>query len=165
MNIVPTSIVPATIGDLEAILAVEARCKTVTWSPAAFASELSGCNNINLAALDANGILCGFAFASSAADELEINTLAVDPDYRRRGIATLLMNAAAAEGFRRGAASLHLEVRSKNVPAIRLYTKLGFEIRWVRKSYYSDDGDDALMMSRDLPLILPDEAKLLAAPR
>jgi ribosomal-protein-alanine acetyltransferase len=155
MSIAPVLIVPARISDLDAILAVEAKCKTVTWSPAAFSSELSGSNKINLAALDANATMCGFIFSASAADELEINTLAVDPDHRRNGIATLLMNAAAAEGFHRGAASLHLEVRSKNTPAIRLYTKLGFEIRWVRKSYYSDDGDDALMMSRELPLVVP----------
>ncbi len=112
-------------------------------------------NNINLAARDEFGIVCGFVFSVLAADELEINTIAVHPDRRRQGIAGRLLAAASKDACARGGASIHLEVRSKNMVAISLYTKLEFEIRWIRKAYYSDDGDDAIVMSRDLPLFLP----------
>jgi [ribosomal protein S18]-alanine N-acetyltransferase len=148
---------PAAACDLNAILDIEQCCRTVTWSAAAFSTELSTANAINLVAQADNGTPCGFVFAVCAADELEINTLAVHPDHRRRGIARRLLAAAADAGRRRGAESVHLEVRSKNKVAYNLYIALGFEIRWIRKKYYSDDGDDAIVMSRDIDLVLPED--------
>jgi ribosomal-protein-alanine acetyltransferase len=155
MNLSPATVRPALPGDLGAILDIEKSCRTVTWSAGAFVAELSGERSINLVALDENGTLCGFVFAALAADELEIYTLAVDPKFRRRGFATRLLRAAAEEARRRGAASVYLEVRSKNQPAQSLYLFLGFDIRWIRRKYYSDDGDDAIVMSADLDTVVP----------
>ncbi|HMD69033.1 MAG TPA: ribosomal protein S18-alanine N-acetyltransferase [Chitinivibrionales bacterium] len=151
-----STIRPAAKCDLPAILDIEHSCRTVTWSAAAFSSELTADNAVNLVAQSENGTACGFVFAVLAADELEINTIAVHPDHRRRGVARCLLAAAADAARRRGAESVHLEVRSKNRVAFDLYVKLGFEIRWIRRKYYSDDGDDAIVMSRDIDLVLPD---------
>ena len=151
----PETIRPAAKSDLPAILDIEQLCRTVTWSPAAFSQELSNGGAINLVAHDEHGSACGFVFAMLAADELEINTIAVHPDHRRRGVASRLLAAAADAARRSGAESIHLEVRSKNKVAFNLFSALGFEIRWVRKKYYTDDGDDAIVMSRDIDLIIP----------
>jgi ribosomal-protein-alanine N-acetyltransferase len=152
MESCPVFIRPAAESDLAAILDIEKFCRTVTWSPASFKGELAGDNNINLVAQAYDGPLCGFIFAVIAADELEINTIAVSPRFQRLGVAQQLLFAAAQTGFDRGAAFVHLEVRSRNRPALRLYEKLGFEVRWIRKKYYSDDGDDAIVMSKQIEL-------------
>ena len=150
MGSYPVFIRPAGETDLAAILDIEKFCRTVTWSPASFKSELAGENSINLVAQAYEGPLCGFIFAVLAADEIEINTIAVSPAFQRQGIAQQLLSAAAQTGLNRGAATLHLEVRSRNKPAFSLYEKLGFEIRWIRKKYYSDNGDDAIVMSKPI---------------
>lgn len=150
MKSCPVFIRPAGENDLAAILDIEKFCRTVTWSPASFKGELAGDNSINLVAQAYDGPLCGFIFAVLAADELEINTLAVSPSYQRLGIAQQLLSAAAQAGFNGGAATMHLEVRSRNKPAVSLYEKLGFEVRWIRKKYYSDNGDDAIVMSKPI---------------
>lgn len=155
MNSPLVTIRPAAEDDHAAILDIESSCRTVTWSAGAFSRELCGERGINLVAQDESGMLCGFVFTALAADELEINTLAVAPQFRRRGIARRLLCAAAQEACRRGAASVHLEVRSKNRPALGLYSALGFEIRWIRKKYYSDDEDDAIIMSADMVSLTP----------
>jgi ribosomal-protein-alanine N-acetyltransferase len=148
----PVFIRPAEASDLAAILDIEKFCRTVTWSPASFKSELAGDNSINLVAQAYGGLICGFIFAVLAADELEINTIAVSPKYQRLGIAQQLLSAVAQAGSSRGAVTVHLEVRSRNKPAVCLYEKLGFEVRWIRKKYYSDDGDDAIVMSKPIEL-------------
>ena len=150
MGSYPVFIRPAGETDLAAILDIEKFCRTVTWSPASFKSELAGENSINLVAQAYEGPLCGFIFAVLAADEIEINTIAVSPAFQRQGIAQQLLSAAAQTGLNRGAATLHLEVRSRNKPAFSLYEKLGFEIRWIRKKYYSDNGDDAIVMAKSI---------------
>jgi [ribosomal protein S18]-alanine N-acetyltransferase len=152
MESCPVFIRPAGENDLPAILDIEKFCRTVTWGPASFKSELAGENSIAFVAQAYEGPLCGFVFAVLAADELEINTIAVGPRYQRLGIAQQLLSAVAQAGFNRGAATLHLEVRSRNKPAFSLYEKLGFETRWIRKKYYSDDGDDAIVMSKPIEI-------------
>jgi [ribosomal protein S18]-alanine N-acetyltransferase len=153
MNSLSMLVRAACRGDLEAILDIEQSCRTVTWTPAAFENELLQQNNINLVAHMPSGGLCGFVFALVAAGELEITTIAVQPEFRRQGIGSLLLGAAADAAFLCKASMIHLEVRSKNRPAFNLYCKLGFETRRIRKKYYSDDGDDAIVMSRPLPMV------------
>lgn len=153
MSLRPVNIRPAVRADLSVILDIEKLCRTVTWSATSFATELSCPGNINLVAQTGDGTVRGFVFSVIAADELEIHTIAVRPAFQRQGIAGHLLTAAAQAAFGRGAAIVHLEVRSKNTPALNLYRKMGFEVRWIRKQYYSDDGDDAIVMSSDIPLI------------
>jgi ribosomal-protein-alanine N-acetyltransferase len=80
-------------------------------------------------------------------DEAHISTIATHPDWRRRGIGELLMVAMIEAAVEAGAERITLEVRVSNVGAQRLYRKYGFEVTGVRKKYYSDNGEDALIMT------------------
>jgi ribosomal-protein-alanine N-acetyltransferase len=80
-------------------------------------------------------------------DEVHISTLAVHPDYRRRGVAEGLLTDALKESQRRRALAATLEVRASNIPAQGLYKKFGFEIVGRRIRYYRDNDEDALVMT------------------
>lgn len=91
----------------------------------------------------------GFVLARVAADEAEILTLAVAPAARRRGLGAALMAAAMAGAVLRGAAAMFLEVAASNAAALALYQGLGFDGVGRRRRYY-EDGEDALVLRRDL---------------
>lgn len=80
-------------------------------------------------------------------DEAHISTIASHPDWRRRGIGELLLLAMIDSAAEIGANIVTLEVRVTNVPAQALYTKYGFEVVGRRKGYYSDNGEDAYIMT------------------
>jgi ribosomal-protein-alanine N-acetyltransferase len=89
---------------------------------------------------------CGFWMA---ADEVHMSTIAVDPTYREQGIGQLLLVAAIEQAVELGANIISLEVRVSNVAAQNLYRKYGFEIVGRRRRYYSDNREDALIMTVD----------------
>ncbi len=76
-----------------------------------------------------------------------VATLAVHPDYRRRGIGECLLAHALLACIERGVAEAVLEVREKNLSAQELYLKFGFEVVGIRKGYYNDTGEDAVLMA------------------
>lgn len=80
-------------------------------------------------------------------DELNIGTIAVHPDYQRQGIGAALLETGLQAGIAEGAKLAHLEVRKSNVSAQRLYERFGFKIVGERKRYYTDNREDALLMS------------------
>ncbi len=80
-------------------------------------------------------------------DEAHIGTLAIKPDFRRLGIAQDLLSKALRVSYQRGARQAILEVRASNHPAQNLYRKFGFEVVGVRKNYYQDNQEDALLMT------------------
>lgn len=82
-------------------------------------------------------------------DELHINTLAVAPAERRRGIATLLLHRVLGEAAAAGARKATLEVRASNQAALLLYQRLGFRVTAVRERYYTQPEEDALILWRD----------------
>ena len=102
-------------------------------------------------------IMCRIEFGRSEFEEFSlirkghIVSIAVLPEYRRRGFGTSLLKAALSGMVEYGAREAFLEVRVSNTPAIGLYRKLGFEIRRVERRYYID-GEDAYVMARKLPL-------------
>lgn len=81
-------------------------------------------------------------------DELHINTLAVHPDWRRRGLASRLLTHVLDDAVRRGADKATLEVRESNEGARKLYERFGFEVGGVRKAYYRQPIEDALILWR-----------------
>lgn len=81
------------------------------------------------------------------ADQAHINNLAVRPELRRRGLGSQLLEAVIAEAQKLGAATLSLEVRRSNIAAQRLYLRAGFHEQAVRKSYYTQPVEDALVLS------------------
>ena len=89
----------------------------------------------------------GFCAFWRVADQAHINNLAVRPDLRRRGLGSQLLEAVISEVQQLGADTLTLEVRRSNVAAQRLYLRAGFREEAVRKSYYTQPVEDALVLS------------------
>ena len=93
--------------------------------------------------------LAGFIVVWTVEDEAHIGTVAVDKEFQRLGIAQQLIFAALQEARERGAEKVYLEVRAGNLPARSLYQKLGFIDFDLRKKYYSDNQEDAVIMLLD----------------
>ena len=134
--------------DLGAIEAIEQRAYPTPWSRSMFASELAKPTSICLGAFE--GVeLIGYIINSRYVDAWHIMNVAVDPGHQRRGVATRLLERLfelTRDDERRG---YTLEVRVSNDSAIRLYEQLGFEARGIRRGYYTDNREDALIMWRD----------------
>lgn len=113
-------------------------------------TEYFGCKVTVLPGQDGNGNLSGFFFARSIFEHLEILKVGVLPRYQNQGIGTQLMEAAYAEGIRRGCLRCFLEVRKSNENAIRFYCGQRFKIAGSRQNYYTDPVEDAWVMERTL---------------
>lgn len=138
----------ATPADLEAIMALETSIfVTDAWSPALMRAELASRHSHYLV-VEQNGAVVAYAGlrAVQGAADADIQTIAVAPSARRRGLGRALMNDMIAEATRRGAHTLFLEVRADNPTAQTLYDSLGFEAIAVRPHYYQPDGVDAVVM-------------------
>ncbi|MDO4960377.1 MAG: ribosomal protein S18-alanine N-acetyltransferase [Eubacteriales bacterium] len=79
-------------------------------------------------------------------DDAEVIRIAVEPDKRRRGLGSIILADMLGEAAKRGITNIFLEVRSANTPAIELYKKAGFVTEGVRRGYYHEPKDDALIM-------------------
>lgn len=97
-----------------------------------------------------DGRLVGYIFSWMIFEDLHINNVAVDPEYRRRGIGEKLVDAVVSEAELRGGIRVMLEVRPSNAGAVRLYEKLSFKRITVRKGYYSDTGEDGFILIKEL---------------
>jgi [ribosomal protein S18]-alanine N-acetyltransferase len=93
-----------------------------------------------------------FALMTLIAPEAELSKLAVHPDYQRMGLASTLLDRVLRHAQARGCQRCYLEVRSRNSIAIAFYIKHGFAVCGMRKGYYRDPQDDALLMVRPIPL-------------
>jgi [ribosomal protein S18]-alanine N-acetyltransferase len=96
--------------------------------------------------------VAGFCAFWLVIDQAHINNLAVLPELRGQGLGTQLLEAVIAEAAHLGAILLTLEVRQSNEPALRLYEKAGFYREGVRKNYYTNPIEDALILSRKIML-------------
>jgi len=134
--------------DLNVIEAIEKRAYPTPWSRSMFASELAKPTSICLGAFEGEELV-GYVINSRYVDAWHVMNVAVDPDRQRRGVATALLERLfelTADDERRG---YTLEVRMSNTGAIGLYEHLGFEARGIRRGYYTDNREDALIMWRD----------------
>ena len=137
--------------DLDTVEEIERASYPTPWSRSMFAAELRKPSSIALGAYLEEGELVGYAFVSRYVDAWHVMNVAVSPSYRRRGIASTLLGRlfeVTASDPRRG---YTLEVRVSNAEAIRLYERLGFESRGIRRGYYTDNREDALIMWREPP--------------
>ena len=141
---------PLALRDLNAVEEIERASYPTPWSRSMFASELAKPTSICFGAFDAETDgLAGYLIISRYVDAWHVMNVAVAPSHRRRGIATMLLERLfeqTAGDERRG---YTLEVRVSNASAIRLYEELGFRPRGVRRGYYTDNREDALIMWRD----------------
>jgi len=140
------------LDDLEAIDEIERRAYPTPWSRSMFAGELAKPTSICLGAFEADveaGALVGYLIVSRYVDAWHVMNVAVDPPHRGRGVATMLLERLfelTVDDARRG---YTLEVRVSNATAIGLYERLGFASRGLRRGYYTDNREDALIMWKD----------------
>jgi [ribosomal protein S18]-alanine N-acetyltransferase len=140
------------LGDLREIEEIERRSYPTPWSRSMFAGELAKPSSICLGAFEGDvedGKLCGYLVVSRYVDAWHVMNIAVDPEQRGRGIGAMLLERLfelTADDARRG---YTLEVRVSNGTAIGLYERLGFEARGIRRGYYTDNREDALIMWKD----------------
>lgn len=138
--------------DLDDVAALEAACFTNPWTREMLEQELQRSEIVRVYVLrDPGGAVAAFCTCWVIVDELHVNTLAVDPNRRRTGLATTLMRRVMEEATRAGAQRATLEVRASNQPARRLYASLGFRESGVRRGYYSTPEEDAIILWRDFP--------------
>jgi ribosomal-protein-alanine N-acetyltransferase len=136
--------------DLGAIEDIERASYPTPWSRSMFAGELAKPSSICLGAIDVeDDRLVGYLIISRYVDAWHVMNLAVAHDYRRHGIATRLMQRLFELTASDGRRGYTLEVRVSNEAAIKLYEALGFRARGIRRGYYTDNREDALIMWRD----------------
>lgn len=139
-------------GHLAEIRKVETRCGLNPWSRETYEDLLKRSTTSFKVALDLAElpVVAGFYVASVGDDDVEILKLAVDPDYQGRGIGRKLLDEAVQEARARGCQTCFLEVRPSNRRALDFYVKNRFEIIGIRKNYYRNPPEDALLMRRSL---------------
>jgi ribosomal-protein-alanine N-acetyltransferase len=138
---------PLTYNDLPQVIAIERRAFSSPWSLSMFVLELSRSSGLHLAAVR-DGALVGYLICARYDEAYHVMTIAVDPDHRRAGIASTLLDALIERAGED--ANYTLEVRVSNLGAIALYERYGFRAVGTRPRYYADNGEDALIMWRAL---------------
>ncbi|HEX2044840.1 MAG TPA: ribosomal protein S18-alanine N-acetyltransferase [Gaiellaceae bacterium] len=138
-----------TLTDLGDIERIEQRVYPTPWSRSMFAGELAKPASISLGAFTDDGRLLGYLIVSRYVDAWHVMNVAVDTECRRSGVASMLLDRLfelTAGDSRRG---YTLEVRVSNRAAIALYERFGFEASGMRRGYYTDNREDALIMWKD----------------
>ena len=137
------------IGDLYAIERIEQASYPTPWSRSMFASEIAKTSSLSLGAVSETGELVGYLIISRYVDAWHVMNIAVSPEHRREGIASAMLRHLfdmTREDAQRG---YTLEVRVSNKGAIKLYERFGFRSQGLRRGYYTDNREDALIMWRD----------------
>ena len=130
--------------DLAQVAEIERLCFGEPWSEKSLELLLRDAN-FGLVAL-CDGRVAAYVGVISVAPEGEITNVATHPDFRRRGLASALLEALKKEAAERGIESIFLEVRRSNTAARELYQKQGFEVIGERKGFYSNPKEDAILM-------------------
>ena len=131
------------------VAALEGICFRDPWSEKSVASELGNPLSYWLVAVEGETVL-GYIGSQTVLDESDMMNVAVSPEHRRKGIAQALV-VALADGLReKGSSKLTLEVRTSNASAIALYEKLEFRQIGLRKNYYRNPREDALILQKEL---------------
>lgn len=136
--------------DLEGVLEVEAESFSNPWTRDMYVWELQNRSVCHIFLVRTEECrVAGFCAFWLVFDEVHINNVAMRPRFRAQGIGTALLERVLAEARRLGARRATLEVRASNERARRLYERLGFYVAGVRRNYYSDPVEDALILWRD----------------
>lgn len=140
-----------TLDDLAEVIRLDHASFSLPWPESSFRFEIekNECSRCWVALLDSK--IVGIMVAWLIVDEIHIATFAVDPAYRRQGIAQKLLAHTLIDGLRSGGVKGFLEVREGNLVARELYEKFGFEDVGIRKNYYKDNGENALMLNLENP--------------
>lgn len=128
---------------------IEKECFSDPWSERVIRSAFSYPNAVSFGAFE-DGHLIGYYFASYILQEAELMNLCVLPAYRRRGLGTRLLTHLKQVLTQKQAEMIFLEVRAGNTEAQNLYKKVGFLEVGLRRGYYENNGEDAILMRCDL---------------
>lgn len=143
-------IVPVQESHLAEVLQIERDTFSLPWSYTGFKAELDSPDSHFTVAV-ANGEVVGFCILRIFVDEGEIFNIAVKKEYRGLKIGDILLRNALEHADRVGVRSTFLEVRESNLPALNLYRKQGFEALCIRKDYYDEPTENAVIMRRNTP--------------
>ena len=144
--------------DLRAVVAIENRAFADPWTPASLLGELCPDHLRLPLVVELEGAVRGYLMSWRIADQLHVLNIATDGDFRRQGLAALLLRTAARRALADGLVECTLEVRRSNTGALAFYERFGFATVGVRERYYADNGEDALVMSGPLAaMVVPEE--------
>lgn len=140
------SIRPMELADIPAVLVVDRSSFPTPWSAKAFQGELKANVYAHYFVAERDGEVVGYAGVWTVLDEAHVTNIAVHPDHRRLGIGRLLLATLVTRAIEQGCDSIMLEVRKSNHTAQKLYRDFGFEPRGIRRGYYTDNNEDAIIM-------------------
>lgn len=135
--------------DLDDIYELDMQTFAMPWSKEALSYDILENDNAFVIVAEYEGEFAGYADIWTVLDEADLNSIAVRVDFIRKGIGDAIMLAMTEILSANGVATINLEVRVSNMPAIKLYKKYGFNECGVRPGYYLDNGEDALIMKRE----------------
>lgn len=141
-------IVPMEERHLDALAEISRLCFSMPWTRDGLAAELTS-DTARFWVAEETGTCVGFAGMHAVCGECYVDLVAVHPAHRRRGIAQQLVQTMIGWMEQTGGAFITLEVRVSNRPAIALYEKLGFAEVGLRKGFYTDNHEDALLLTRN----------------
>ena len=133
------------------IAELEKLCFSDPWSEKSIASELNNRLSLWYVAIE-DGSVIGYVGSQTVLGETDMMNIAIHPEHRNRGIATALISKLIQGLTEQGSHSLMLEVRASNEPAKMLYDKMGFEIVGIRKNYYRNPRENALILRKEWSL-------------
>ncbi|WP_409344151.1 ribosomal protein S18-alanine N-acetyltransferase [Paenibacillus sp. MBLB4367] len=139
------------VDDIETICAIEQEAFTTPWTSTAFYNELTNNHFARYMVMEYAGEVAGYAGMWIIIDEAHVTNIAVRGKYRGKKLGERLMREVMKTARFFGAVKMTLEVRVSNRVAQNLYEKLGFRASGLRKAYYSDNNEDAIIMWAELP--------------
>jgi ribosomal-protein-alanine N-acetyltransferase len=139
-------LVPMRRRHLRSVLRIEGQVYPRPWSLALFMSELGLRSTRSYVVARVDGTVVGYAGLMLTGEDAHVTTIAVDPVWHRHKLGSRLLLFLAREAVRRGCRNLTLEVRVSNLPAQALYQQFGFKPAGIRKNYYQETNEDALVM-------------------
>lgn len=139
----------ATKEDIDTLTALELLCFSSPWSRDAFVQDITRNPLARYFIAEKNGIPVAYGGLWIILPEGHITNIAVHPDYRKMGIGAALLTELLEKSEAEGVCSHTLEVRTSNRAALRLYEIFGFSVAGIRKNYYEDTKEDALIMWRE----------------
>ena len=146
-NIETISIKKMTPKDVDGVIEIEKNAYgDHHWSKSSFLSEISNDLAHYYCLYSNKGVLCGYAGSWHILEEAHITTIAIRPEYRKKGYGEALLKRIIDDCYKEGIKYITLEVRVSNKAAINLYSKYGFTSFGTRKAYYQDNNEDAIIM-------------------
>ena len=136
-----------TSAHIDGVCKIEEACFSHPWSRQSVESELGNENSVFIAAVEGEKVI-GYIGMSVVIDEGYIFNVAVNADFRRKGVGTALINELVTYGKKNNLCFITLEVRESNQAAISLYSDFGFIKVGERKNYYSDPAENAILMTK-----------------